>query len=72
MGKFGYKYIRQTQGVNTKRVATHLAAHLLSNDCALTEKIVAALYTNDEMLWLKLHCTREVAEGFITAKLHST
>ena len=56
----------------SKRSAMWLANHLLSHDCALTEAIIAELYSHEEMLWIKYHCDGENAVGFIAEKMRST
>jgi hypothetical protein len=53
-GNYLYKkYVNGTQGNLRNYAAGWLAAHLITCNCLLVQKIVAELYSAPEMEWLK-------------------
>lgn len=71
-GKMGWKRITGTKGKERRNAAMWMANHLLSHNCELVEAIIAELYSEEEMLWIKYHCDGENATHFIFEKLAST
>jgi hypothetical protein len=72
VSKKGYKWTRGTLGENRTNASMWLANHLLSHNCGLAEAIVAELYSHDEMLWMKYHCSGENAVNLLKEKMKST
>jgi hypothetical protein len=60
VGKKAYKQLAGTLGVDRKHAARWLAIHLITHDCALTQAIVAELYSFEEMLLLKTYDSDKV------------
>jgi hypothetical protein len=53
LGRNLYKRARGTLGETRTAMATDLTKHFLTHDCGLAQAIVAALYSYEEMLWLR-------------------
>jgi hypothetical protein len=53
IGKSLYKTAMGTKGDNRKNAAMWLGTHLISDNCAMAQAIVADLYSFEEMLWLQ-------------------
>ena len=71
IGKKAWKFANGTLGVHRQNAAAWLASHLVTCDCLLVQAIVAELYSQGEMEWLKEQPYGSVIEH-LEPKLKST
>jgi hypothetical protein len=71
VGKKAYKAASGTLGVERNRSARWLAKHLITHDCAMTQAIVAELFSFEEMVWIKDQEFDDVVK-LIEGKMKST
>lgn len=71
VGKKAYKAASGSLGVERNRSARWLARHLITHDCAMTQAIVAELFSFEEMVWIKDQEFDDVVK-LIEGKMKST
>jgi len=71
LAKGGWKKVRGTKGRNRKYASQWLTHHFLTHDCELANAIVAELYSEDEMMWLKTQ-KPDVVVDLLMEKMKST
>lgn len=69
--KGSYKQLRGTKGKHRLYAAQWLAHHFLTHHCELSNAIVAELYSEDEMIWLRQQ-RAEVVVPLLMEKMKST
>lgn len=74
VGKKAYKYCNGNLGKTRSENAMVLAKHLTAENfgCVLVQEMVAELFDQDAMAWIRDTCTPKVAAGLIATKLKST
>lgn len=72
VGTNGWKRFKGKLGKERLDAAEWLIGHLFTHDCELVEAIIAELFSEKEMLWVKYHCEADVAIPLIAHKLRST